>query len=104
MKVSNGELIRKIDDYSINSIGIPSIVLMENAALKVIENIDIEENDRYVIVCGRGNNGGDGFVAARHLCDFAEIDLLFVGDEAKLKNESLSNFKKIENNEKRNGR
>ena len=83
--------------------GISVINLMENAgkafanALK--ENIDVK-NKSILIVAYHGNNGGDGFVAARYLCDEAEVDVLFVGDESKLKKEALTNFKKIENNEK----
>ena len=83
--------------------GIPMIRLMENAgkafanALK--EKVDVK-NKKILIVAYHGNNGGDGFVAARHLCDDAEVNILFVGDESKLKREALANFKKIENNER----
>ena len=43
MKIGNSELIRNIDNYCINDLGIPSIVLMENAAIKVVKNIDFEK-------------------------------------------------------------
>ena len=58
--------MKEIDSYAINTVGIPSIVLMENAALKVINNIDLNFNN-FTVVCGRGNNGGDGLAVARHL-------------------------------------
>jgi len=58
--------MKEIDSYAINTVGIPSIVLMENAALKVINNIDLNFNN-FTVVCGRGNNGGDGLAIARHL-------------------------------------
>ncbi len=91
--------IRKLED----NCGIPKIVLMENAGRAVYnilkEKFDLKEK-RILIVAFHGNNGGDGFVAARYLCDEAEVDVLFVGDEKKLTEESKSNFKKIENNEK----
>ena len=58
------------------------------------------KDKKILIVAYHGNNGGDGFVTARHLADDAEVNVLFVGDEAKLKEEALVNFKKIENNEK----
>ncbi|MBI2208481.1 NAD(P)H-hydrate epimerase [Candidatus Woesearchaeota archaeon] len=86
-----------------NKAGIPVIKLMENAgkafadALK--ERIDVK-NKKILVVAYHGNNGGDGFAAARYLCDDAEVDVSFVGDEAKLKEGALINFKKIGNNER----
>lgn len=76
---------------------------MENAGKAVYQIIKQRfdlKNKKLLVVCYHGNNGGDGFVAARHLCDEAETDILFIGDESKLKKESMSNFKKIEHNEK----
>tara|TARA_Y100000031_G_C8161153_1_gene357049 strand:- start:556 stop:1086 length:531 start_codon:yes stop_codon:yes gene_type:complete len=76
---------------------------MENAG-KAIYNVLKEKFDlkdrRILIVSYHGNNGGDGFVAARYLAGDTEVDVLFVGDDSKLKKEALANFKKIENNEK----
>ncbi|MBI2558878.1 NAD(P)H-hydrate epimerase [Candidatus Woesearchaeota archaeon] len=82
---------------------IPRLSLMENAGRAVYQAImqRFELKDkRILIVCYHGNNGADGFVAARHLCDEAETDVLFIGDESKLKKDALINFKKIEHNEK----
>src|SRR3990167_4902084 len=83
--------------------GIPRSVLMENAGKAVYESIkerlDLKDK-RILVVCYHGNNGGDGFVAARYLSDDAEVDILFIGDESKLKKEALANFKKIEHNDK----
>lgn len=83
--------------------GIPRINLMENAGKAVYQAIrqrfDLKDK-KILVVCYHGNNGGDGFVAARYLSDEAETDILFIGDESKLKKESMSNFKKIEHNEK----
>src|SRR3989338_7500470 len=83
--------------------GLPVSMLMENAGKGVAdalkEKIDIK-NKPILVVAYHVNNGGDGFVAARHLCDDAEVDILFIGDETKLKKEALSNFKKAEHNEK----
>ena len=83
--------------------GISRVMLMENAGKGVAEalkqKLDIQ-NKRILVVAYHGNNAGDGFVAARHLCDDAEVDVLFVGDEKRLKGEALMNFRKIENNEK----
>ena len=82
---------------------IPRFVLMENAGKAVYQVIKQRfdlKNKKILVVCYHGNNGGDGFVAARYLCDDAETDILFIGNESKLKKEALSNFKKIEHNEK----
>src|SRR3989338_6295328 len=82
---------------------IPRYILMENAGKAVYQTIkqkfDLKDK-KILVVCYHGNNGGDGFVAARYLSDEAETDILFIGDESKLKKEALSNFKKIEHNEK----
>jgi NAD(P)H-hydrate epimerase len=64
----NREQCRKIDRRAIEEFGIPSIVLMENAgrgAVDVLERLGI--NGPVDILCGKGNNAGDGFVIARHL-------------------------------------
>lgn len=82
---------------------ISSHVLMENAGKAVYQIIKqrFELADKKIlVVCYHGNNGGDGFVAARYLCDEAETDVLFIGDESKLEKDALINFKKIEHNDK----
>lgn len=80
---------------------IPRSSLMENAGRAVYENIrqrfDLKDK-KILVVCYHGNNGGDGFVAARYLSDDAEADVLFIGDENRMKKEALANFKKIEHN------
>jgi len=93
------EEIRKLEE----NCGISKEVLMENAGAAVAnalkKKLDVK-NKRILIVSYHGNNGGDGFVAARKLCDETEVDVLFIGDESKLKEESRTNFKRIENNPK----
>ena len=76
--------MKAMDSYAINNIGIPSIVLMENAALKVVKNIDLDKNNSFTIVCGVGNNGGDGLAVARHLILNGKIvDLFIIGNLEK---------------------
>src|SRR5205823_50997 len=71
MRVLTAAQMREADRRTIEEIGIPSLVLMENAGRQVVaalEAIHSELLDRHVaILCGRGNNGGDGFVVARTL-------------------------------------
>ena len=81
---------------------IPRLVLMENAGRGVYnilkQKLDLK-NKKVLVVCYHGNNGGDGFVAARHLADETETDILFIGNENKLKKEAKVNFKKAERND-----
>ena len=67
--------VRRVDQLAIEQIGIPGMVLMENAgrnaARAVLDLIDERKislaRARIAVVCGGGNNGGDGYVVARHL-------------------------------------
>jgi len=73
MKAVTGTEMNKIDKYSIEQIGIPGVVLMENAALKIVKHITLYFDQKglilnnVVIVAGKGNNAGDAFAVARHL-------------------------------------
>jgi len=71
MKVATSAQMKAIDARAIHEVGVPGVVLMENAGLRVVELIEAKFNRlrglRVVVLCGRGNNGGDGFVIARHL-------------------------------------
>lgn len=62
------DLSRKVDEIAIEDYGIPGVVLMENAGRGVAETLLNEKPTGPIsILCGKGNNGGDGFVVARHL-------------------------------------
>jgi len=92
--------MRELED----NCGIPKITLMENAGKGIYQTIKKRFPDikRILIVAYHGNNGGDGFVAARYLCEETDTDLLFIGDESKFKHEGRINFDKIKNNKKIN--
>jgi len=93
------EEMRKLED----DCGTPKIELMEYAGRGIYEVLRkkfILKNKKVLVVAYHGNNGGDGFVAARHLCENVGVDVLFLGDESKLKEEALVNYKKIINNPK----
>ncbi len=82
MKVVTPGQMREIDSYATKAIGIPGVVLMENAALKVIDEI-IKEHDDVKDMCiyvfaGKGNNGGDAFAVARHLYNKGAKVIVFV--------------------------
>lgn len=71
MRVLDAAQMREVDRRAIEEIGIPSIVLMEHAGQRVVEAMESAFGDlgarRVAVLCGRGNNGGDGFVVARLL-------------------------------------
>ena len=79
--------MQKADYNTINNIGIPSMVLMERAALKTVEAMEEDGTDfsNTVIFCGSGNNGGDGFAVARLLDEKGyKVTAVFVGKESSL--------------------
>ena len=97
MKIATSQIMKNIDNYCIDVLGIPGIVLMENAALKVMKNIP-ENNKNFVIVCSSGNNGGDGFVVARHLLNRGDyVEVFFLGSEGNMSADALVNFNIIGN-------
>src|SRR3954449_6230999 len=71
MRVLSAAQMREADRRTIEDIGIPSLVLMENAGRQVVAAIEAVHGDllerRVAVLCGRGNNGGDGLVVARTL-------------------------------------
>jgi NAD(P)H-hydrate epimerase len=70
-KILTSAEIREIDRISTEKFGIAGVILMENAGMRVVEAIDARvdelEAQSVAILCGKGNNGGDGFVVARQL-------------------------------------
>lgn len=90
-KVTSSEM-KAIDELCIKAIGIPGIVLMENAALKVIKHIDSKYNN-FTIVCGVGNNGGDGLAVARHLIvEDKNVDIFVLGNLDKASKDFTTNY------------
>lgn len=86
-----GKQMLEADQYTIEHIGIPSMVLMERAAIQTVEIME-EENVNFkhvLVVCGSGNNGGDGYAIARllHLKGH-RVSIYFVGNESKRSEEN----------------
>jgi ADP-dependent NAD(P)H-hydrate dehydratase / NAD(P)H-hydrate epimerase len=79
MFVAGQKEMQQMDQYTMDKIGLPGVVLMENAGAKVVEEILASspcKNPRIIIFAGGGNNGGDGFVIARRLFDLGLEPLL----------------------------
>ena len=86
-----GAQMKQGDQKTITEMGMPSMVLMERAALSVVEMMESEQLElkKVLVVCGSGNNGGDGFAVARllHLKGYA-VDVWFVGKESSMTEET----------------
>lgn len=95
MKVSTVSEMRALDREAIESFGISEDLLMENAgeaACAVLGREGGVAGKRFVIICGVGNNGGDGFVVARRLhAAKAALKVVVVGDESRLRGAALKN-------------
>jgi NAD(P)H-hydrate epimerase len=85
---------RALDDKAIRELGIPSIVLMENAGRGMAELLrELAVAGPVVVCCGKGNNGGDGFVIARHLgIAGASVRVLLFAEPATLTGDAAINF------------
>src|SRR5215212_345718 len=95
MKILDAGQMRNIDRRAIERFGVPSIVLMENAAIAVVDAVfaHYPNSERVAIVCGIGQNGGDGFAVARHLENRNVVPVVLIaGDRAKISGDSLVNL------------
>ncbi|MEC9093591.1 MAG: NAD(P)H-hydrate epimerase [Planctomycetota bacterium] len=85
---------RRVDQYAINVLGIAGAVLMENAARGCVDLLEKSGiAGPVVVVCGTGNNGGDGFAIARHLLvRNYDATAILIGDPEKLGGDAKANF------------
>ena len=95
--VMTRDQVRVFDSWAISELGVPGVVLMENAGRSCAELIREKlahiAEPKVCIFCGTGNNGGDGYVIARHLAnsDF-KVDVVIVGDRSKVKGDAKINL------------
>src|SRR5512146_3154243 len=97
MRIVNAAQMREADRRTIEEIGIPSLVLMENAGRQTVAAIDAMYDDlpdrKVAVVCGRGNNGGDGFVIARTLLQRGvDVAVFLIGRVADVKGDARTNL------------
>ncbi|HXZ80997.1 MAG TPA: NAD(P)H-hydrate dehydratase [Terriglobales bacterium] len=95
MKITTAEEMREIDRDTSERFGVPSLTLMENAGTAVADFATSHFGGarRVGIVCGKGNNGGDGFVAARKLSEaFRQVEVLLLADPEELKGDAAEMF------------
>lgn len=106
MRVVNAKQMREIEDRAIREFGIPSLLLMENAAYAVMQEVRkilVDRNPdltgrKVTIFVGKGNNGGDGLAVARHLA-MLEVDVTVYtfAKEEEFKGDAALNYKLYQN-------
>jgi NAD(P)H-hydrate epimerase len=97
MRVLNTAQMREADRRTIEDIGIPSLVLMENAGRQAVAAIEAIHGDlleqQVAVLCGRGNNGGDGFVVARTLAQRGvDVAVFLIGRVADVRGDARINL------------
>ena len=97
MKIVSAAEMRAIDRATSERFGVPSLTLMENAGAAVAEHVGAFYGDgKIVIVCGKGNNGGDGFVAARLLHEAGrKVEVTLLADPAELRGDAAAMYGKL---------
>jgi len=97
MYLVNRSEMQEIEKTTMEKYRLPAAILMENAGTNVVGAMEQElgplGTKRVNVFCGQGNNGGDGFVVARHLkTEGASVRVFFTGDYSQLKPESKENY------------
>ena len=101
-KISTAKEMQSVDAFAINECEIPGIVLMENAGIRCLDIIQKRFPDflqrKITVIAGKGNNGGDGFVIARHFFNMgAKVQVILIGKLGSLKDDAHINAKAAEN-------
>src|SRR5258708_3796403 len=97
MRVLNAAQMREADRRATDDIGIPSLVLMENAGRQAVAAMEAMYGDlperQVAVLCGRGNNGGDGFVIARTLAQRGvDVSVFLMGRVAEVRGDARTNL------------
>ena len=98
MKIVSASEMREIDRVTSERFGVPSLTLMENAGTAVAEFVlsRYQQGKVVVVICGKGNNGGDGFVAARKLKEAGKkVRVLILANPTELRGDAAKMFKKL---------
>jgi ADP-dependent NAD(P)H-hydrate dehydratase / NAD(P)H-hydrate epimerase len=98
MKIVTAAEMREIDRVTSERFHVPSLTLMENAGSAVADFVlsQYPWARRIGVICGKGNNGGDGFVAARKLFDSGrEVRILLLGERSELRGDAAEMFSRL---------
>lgn len=95
--IATPKQMRRLDNVTINDYGVSGLLLMERASLGIAEKARMMLDGNIVdanikVFCGKGNNGGDGFAAARHLHSWgADVEVILIGKLDELSGDALQN-------------
>src|SRR5258708_19070743 len=98
MKIVTAAEMRQIDRVTSGRFGVLSLTVMENAGMAVEELVASEypSAKRIGVICGKGNNGGDGFVAARKLHEAGkDVRILLLAERSELRGDAAEMFTKL---------
>jgi len=102
VKVLTAAEMREVDRKT-SELGVPGLVLMENAGQRVVEFLAQHygplKAHRIVVLCGKGNNGGDGMVVARQLYTRIHpqsLDVVLAGDPSEMKGDAAANYRMLQ--------
>jgi NAD(P)H-hydrate epimerase len=96
-RVMSRDEVRRVDAWAIDEIGVPGVVLMENAGRSCAELVQQRltgvDSPKVCIFCGAGNNGGDGYVIARHLLNAGfQVRTVLCGERDKVRGDARINL------------
>jgi len=100
-RIMSREEVRRVDAWAIEEIGVPGVVLMENAGRSCAELVKQKfvgvEHPKVCVFCGTGNNGGDGYVIARHLLNAGfRVRIVLCGARDKVRGDARINLDILE--------
>src|ERR1700693_4334423 len=98
MKIVTAAEMREIDRITSERFGVPSLTLMENAGTAVAEFVisQYPSAERIAVICGKGNNGGDGFVVARKLHGAGRgVEVLLLAAPVEVHGDALTMFERL---------
>jgi len=97
MRIVTAEEMAELDRHAIEDLKIPSLTLMENAGRAVAEEAaKMSPGPKIAVICGKGNNGGDGFVAARYLVEAGKkVEVILIGRLGEVKKDPSVNFDRL---------
>ena len=87
---------KEMDRQTINNIGIPGIILMENAAIGIFREV-VDKGESFLILCGKGNNGGDALALCRHLIlEGKKVKVYIISKDENYTDDFKTNFNILE--------